>query len=70
MSPTTNDRVSTALRKAARSTNALPSSLADASPAQLQRAHKDVRALTRRLDAEVASQLGVTINLSDTDGDS
>jgi predicted lipoprotein len=70
VSPTMHDRLSKALRTALASTRALPGSLSDASPEQLRRAHRDVRKLARLLDTEVATGLGVTINLTDTDGDS
>jgi predicted lipoprotein len=70
VSPTAAERVSETLRKAVQAAGALPPRLADASPAQLRETYKYVRQLTRQLDAEVATQLGVTINLSDADGDS
>jgi predicted lipoprotein len=70
MSPTTDARVRKALERAQAAVKDLPSSLDDAPPEQLQRAYLAVRAVTRRLDAEVAQQLGVTVNLSDADGDS
>jgi uncharacterized protein len=70
VSPTAAERTSETLRKAVQAASDLPPRLADASPAQLRKTYKYVRKLTRQLDAEVATQLGVTINLSDADGDS
>ena len=69
-SPTAAERTSETLRQAVRAARDLPPSLADATPAQLRKTYKYVRKLTRQLDSEVATQLGVTINLSDADGDS
>jgi hypothetical protein len=69
-SPTASARTATALRAAVRGAKGLPDSLADASPAQLRRAYQPARKLTRLLELEVAAQLGVTIDLSDADGDS
>jgi predicted lipoprotein len=70
LSPSMDDRLSKALRAALASTRQLPPSLSDASPQQLRRAHAEVRKVARLLDTEVAAGLGVTINLTDTDGDS
>jgi predicted lipoprotein len=70
VSPTAAERVSETLSKAVKAAKVLPPRLADASPAQLRKTYKYVRQLTRQLDAEVATQLGVTVNLSDADGDS
>jgi predicted lipoprotein len=70
VSPSSAHRTSATLRSAVQAAKVLPPTLADGSPAQLRRTYKYVRKLTRQLDAEVAPQLGVTINLSDADGDS
>jgi predicted lipoprotein len=70
MSPTGSTRTREALQRAVEAVDGLPTSLADARPDQLRRAYERVRLLTRRLDTEVASLLDVTINLSDSDGDS
>jgi len=70
VSPTSAERTSDTLDKAVRAASKLPERLSDASPAELRATYRYVRNLTRQLDAEVATQLGVTINLSDVDGDS
>jgi hypothetical protein len=70
MSPTGSTRTREALQRAVEAVVGLPPSLADARPGQLRHAYERVRLLTRRLDAEVASLLDVTVNLSDSDGDS
>ena len=70
VSPTAAERTSDTLRKAVQAARDLPPRLSDATPAQLRTTYKYVRRLTRQLDSEVATQLGVTINLSDADGDS
>jgi hypothetical protein len=69
-SPTTDARVQESLRHARAAVKDLPASLDEATPEQLRRAYRAVRAMTRQLEAEVAQQLGVTVNLSDADGDS
>jgi hypothetical protein len=70
MSPTSADRTSQALHTAIAAAKQLPPSLADASPAQLRRTHKAVAKLSRELDAEIATELGVRLQVSDSDGDS
>jgi predicted lipoprotein len=70
VSSSSADRTSATLDHAVKAASKLPPRLSDASPADLRTTYKYVRQLTRQLDAEVATQLGVTVNLSDADGDS
>ena len=70
VSPTSAERTSETLDNAVKAASKLPERLSDAPRADLRKTYKYVRQLTRQLDAEVATQLGVTINLSDADGDS
>jgi predicted lipoprotein len=70
VSPSSAERTSDTLNRAVEAAGRLPERLADGSPADVRSTYKHVRRLTRQLDAEVATQLGVTVNLSDADGDS
>jgi predicted lipoprotein len=68
----TRHRLVAADQKAAKAMAALPDSVADAfdDPDQIDAASKDLAKLKVLLSTEVASQLGVTITFSDSDGDS
>ena len=66
------DRLVAADEKATTAMDALPDSVADAldEPEDVQAASDAVSELKVLVSTEVASQLGVTINFSDSDGDS
>ncbi len=70
MSTDTDERVRSALTDARAAVRDLPSDLNEATPAEVERAYTKVRAASRIVRAEVASLLGVTLSLSDSDGDS
>jgi predicted lipoprotein len=69
-SPAASTRTADAIRDAVAAARPLPERLSDAPPGELRRAYQAARKLYRLLETEVAAQLDVTINLTDTDGDS